>query len=63
MTRYRVTLLSADGSVQDQQMADYLDDDQAIDRVGRLHHPHKMQIHQGGRLVAEFQPLWTSRLA
>lgn len=58
MKPYRVTLLSADGSVQEQHMADYQDDDQAIDKVGRLPHPYKMQVHQGERLVAEFQALW-----
>lgn len=57
MTPYRVTLLTADGSIQEQRMDEYLDDDHALERVGRLPHPHKIQVHQGERLVAEFQPL------
>lgn len=57
MTPYRVTLLSADGSVQEERMAEFMDDDHALERVGRLPHPHKIQVHQGNRLVAEFPPL------
>jgi hypothetical protein len=39
-------------------VTDYVDDDEALERVGRLLHPHKMQVHQGDRLVGEFPSLF-----
>jgi hypothetical protein len=56
MLPYRIKLLSADGVVQEQWTIDYPNDDEAIDEAGRISHPHKIQVFQQRRLVAEFPP-------
>jgi hypothetical protein len=58
MPPYRITLLTGDGSVHEVWTAEYRDDDHALEQVGRLIHPYKIQVHQGERLVGEFDALW-----
>lgn len=55
---YRITLFARDGSVQEERTAIYPDDDKALEQVGWLSHRHKIQVHQGERLVGEFQPVF-----
>jgi len=57
MALYRITFLSANGTIERQAAAEYRDDDQAIDEVGRGFHPHGIRVHQGERLVGDFLPL------
>jgi hypothetical protein len=57
MTMYRITLLSPDESVERMLTAEYRDDDHALERAGKLPHPHRILVHQGERLVGDFQPV------
>ena len=54
---YRVTLLSADGAIQELRIVYYAHDDQATDQTGLINHPHKILLHQGDKLVGEFPSL------
>ncbi len=49
--------MSPDGLVQEERIADFEHDDQAIDVTGQINHPHQIQVYQGERLVGTFQPV------
>ena len=53
---YRVSFLDARGRVRRSQELDCTDDDQAIERLARLNHPHALELRQGDRLVWRFEP-------
>ena len=57
MAPYRVNLLAPDGSVHEARVIVCAHDDEAIDRVGEIDHPHEIDIWQGDRHVARF-PTW-----
>jgi hypothetical protein len=57
LSPYRIALMSPDGLVQEERIADFDHDDQAIDATGKISHPHQIQVYQGERLVGTFQPI------
>jgi hypothetical protein len=61
MQRYRVFFLDAQGRSLNQQDMDCRDDDDAIDRIGRSDHPFAMELRDGARVVARFDPIGARR--
>jgi hypothetical protein len=57
LSPYRIALMSPDGLIQEERIADFEHDDQAIDVTGQINHPHQIQVYQGERLVGIFQPV------
>lgn len=56
MSPYRITLLTPDGGVHEEKVMECTHDDEAIDRTGRLDHPHEIDLWQGERHVGQFPP-------
>ena len=57
LSAYRIALMSPDGLVQEERIANFEHDDQAIDVTGKISHPHQIRVYQGERLVGTFQPV------
>jgi hypothetical protein len=57
MAPYRIALLTPEGAVHEERVIECADDDEAIERTGRLDHPHEIDVWQGERDVARF-PSW-----
>jgi hypothetical protein len=53
---YRIVLLSPDDTAYEERMIECAHDDEAIDRTGRLDHPHAIDVWQQDRHVARFPP-------
>ena len=63
MATYDVTLFTAKGDICGRQILFCRTDDEAIDRVGAIAHPHAIRIMQGDRTVVYFPPLAQRRSA
>jgi hypothetical protein len=57
MRRYRIQLLNGGGSLEAEYLAEYRDDDAAIDAVGEQAHRGPIALLEGDRLVGRFPPL------
>jgi hypothetical protein len=54
---YRIELLSETGELREVRTEMHPHDDAAIDRAGRIGHPHEINVWQGDRHVARFPPV------
>ena len=56
MPIYRVNLVDASGSVQEEQEIDCENDDEAVERAREVIHSHETHVWLDNRLVARFPP-------
>jgi hypothetical protein len=63
MATYDVTFFTAKGDICGRQILLCSTDDEAIDRVGAMAHPHAIRIMQGDRMVMYFPPRAQGRSA
>jgi hypothetical protein len=56
MGRYAIHLHDADGLIGEGRTEEFRSDDEAIDHVGAIVHPHAMSVWRGDHLVAYFPP-------
>jgi hypothetical protein len=56
LMRYVIELLDEAGAVVWEHVIDCKDDNEAINRSGRLPHPHPMRLIFQGKVVASFPP-------
>ena len=54
MSPYRIELLNENGSVFEAWTRTFVLDDDAINHVARIDHPHEMIVWKADRLVAHF---------
>jgi hypothetical protein len=62
MPLYRVLLLCANGQRLSELEIDCRDDDDAIDKTGRIDHALAMEVWSGERLVARFPKIGDERV-
>lgn len=56
MAPYRIVKLSAEEAALEEHMIECAHDDDAIDQVGWIDHPHAIDLWQGDRHIARFPP-------
>lgn len=54
MPLYRICLMTADGTLDEESEVDCEHDDAVIDLAGSIDHPHEIHIWESERLVARF---------
>ena len=57
MHTYLIRLQDAGGSTLSEILADYADDDRALDAIGRHDHQGAIEVLEAGRLVGRFPPV------